>query len=94
MSGGTGFRWLDIDYPSRVGTCEAGDATLTAANGDQVLLLLTDAQEALGGWGGNDYDIVGGTGRFVPAMGEIVQQFFLDHATLTWIATPEAWISY
>jgi hypothetical protein len=70
------------------------NATLTSSNGDHIFLLLTDAEQEADGWAVNDFDIVGGTGRFLQATGKIVQRILLDHSSLTWIATSEGWISY
>jgi len=73
--------------------------TLTAANGDQIALFLSDTGVSPDGWELNDFQVTGGTGRFAGAAGEVHQRVRLT--TLPdppnpglWISTMEGWIAY
>ena len=73
--------------------------TLTAANGDQVVLFLSDTGVTPDGWEINDFQVAGGTGRFTGAAGEIHQRVRLTTQPDPpnpglWVSTMEGWIAY
>lgn len=78
------------------GAITNGEATLTAANGDQIFMTYTGAIV-----GGNPqlpvadltYVVVGGTGRFANAEGEI--DIHVEYTTPSiWISTGSGWLRY